>query len=96
MQTMGRLRGGALQQSLRRLSTGPRGTAEEKTPPPVAAEVIYKNPEAVANRLRLFHLMRLQVQARLDLPHLQGMCERGGDAALVGERLAPPPRLVPL
>lgn len=36
-----------------------------------AADVLYKNPEAIANRLNLFHMLRLQVQARIDCPALQ-------------------------
>lgn len=36
-----------------------------------AADVLYKNPEAIANRLNLFHMLRLQVQAKIDSPALQ-------------------------
>ena len=37
-----------------------------------AAEVIYKNPEAIQNRMQLFHLMRLQTQEKLDRQSLRG------------------------
>lgn len=37
---------------------------------PAAPDVIYRNPEAVQNRLRLYHLLRLQNQVRLDAENL--------------------------
>lgn len=39
---------------------------------PTAADILYRNPEAIKNRLQLFHLYRLQSQLRLDLPKLKG------------------------
>lgn len=44
---------------------------QEKGAPNAAADILYKNPEAIANRLYLFHMMRLQVQARIDSLALQ-------------------------
>jgi len=40
---------------------------------PCAADVLYKNPEAIANRLRLYHLYRLQRQLHLDHRSLKSM-----------------------
>lgn len=39
---------------------------------PTAADILYKNPEAIANRLKLFHYYRLQAQLKLDIPLLKG------------------------
>lgn len=39
---------------------------------PCAADILYKNPEAMRNRLNLYHLYRLQRQAELDYPKLSG------------------------
>lgn len=40
---------------------------------PAAGDILYKNPEAIANRLKLFHMLRLQTQERLDQHALQSM-----------------------
>lgn len=42
---------------------------------PAAGDVLYRNPEAIANRLRLFHMLRLQVQERLDAHSLRRMAD---------------------
>lgn len=39
---------------------------------PTAADVIYRNPDGIRNRLQLFHLLRLQKQEQLDRDLLQG------------------------
>jgi len=37
-----------------------------------AADILYKNPGAIQNRLELFHLNRLRTQLALDRPSLLG------------------------
>jgi hypothetical protein len=38
---------------------------------PAAADIIYKNSEAISNRIQLFHLIRLRIQEKLDRSSLQ-------------------------
>lgn len=44
-----------------------------KTEPVHAADILYRNPEAINNRLELFHLLRLQRQHQLDKEKLSGI-----------------------
>lgn len=53
--------------------------------PPAAGDILYKNPEAIANRLRLFHMLRLQTQERLDHHALQAMAITYGHDLLKDE-----------
>jgi hypothetical protein len=39
---------------------------------PAAADILYRNPEAIQNRLSLFHHYRLQAQAEIDREMLVG------------------------
>lgn len=38
---------------------------------PAASDILYRNPEAIANRIQLYHMLKLQVQERIDRPALQ-------------------------
>lgn len=40
---------------------------------PAAGDVLYKNPEAITNRIQIFHQMRLQTQHRIDEEHLSSI-----------------------
>lgn len=46
--------------------------AEEPAMLPHAGDILYGNPEAIANRIQLFHLLRLQTQERIDRKMLTG------------------------
>lgn len=39
---------------------------------PTAADILYRNPGAIENRMQLFHLYRLRAQLKLDGPKLEG------------------------
>lgn len=75
----------------KRLLAAERCTASAKDLP-TAADILYRNQGAIKNRLRLFHLFRLQSQLKLDrqmlectqvlyLPHLS-LCS---DAQAMGD-----------
>ncbi len=40
---------------------------------PTAADVLYRNPESISNRLKLFHMFRLRSQLELDREMLAGI-----------------------
>ena len=40
---------------------------------PAAADILYRNPEAIQNRLNLFHHFRLRAQAEIDREELVGI-----------------------